>query len=73
MRSYERLGSSDPHAEGAAESAQKETLETIKERLGEEEYREIIASLVRGDVENLPPHLREVINTIKEEQKRSAY
>ena len=68
MGSLEKIGSTDPHNERKAAEAQKDVLEEIEAEIGTEKYREIIAALLDGNVDDLPDDLKAVVEKIKRQR-----
>lgn len=73
MTSFERLGSTDPGAEAAAEKVKRDTLEDIKEEIGTDMYEEIIARLSTGDIDALTADQKDIITRIKQEKIGSTH
>lgn len=65
MGSLDRIGSTDPRGERAAQESQRETLDEIEEEIGTERYHEIISKLSTGDYGSLSDDDKRLIEKIK--------
>jgi len=67
MGIFERLGSIDPKGEREAKLAQREILDRMTEDIDPTIIGEILTKLRDGNIDDLPPELRAVVEKMKQQ------